>query len=206
VIPLGIELGRFLQVPSAHVQRIKDTYGTPLVLFVGKLRYYKGLQYLLQAMLEIPARLLVVGSGPMGAEWRRLAQTLELGDRVVFLGEVSDEELPAYYHASDLFVLPASERSEAFGTVQLEAMASGLPVVCTELGTGTSFVNVHGQTGLVVPARDVQSLGAAMRMLLQDQALRREMGRRAQQRALDEFSLPLMVDRVARLYAQVLAT
>jgi len=206
VIPLGIELGRFLQVPSAHVQRIRDTFGSPLVLFVGKLRYYKGLQYLLQAMLEIPARLLVVGSGPLGAEWRRLAQTLELGDRVVFLGEVSDEELPAYYHASDLFVLPASERSEAYGTVQLEAMASGLPVVCTELGTGTSFVNVHGQTGLVVPAGNTPALGTAVRMLLQDQALRREMGQRARQRALDEFSLPLMVDRVARLYAQVLAT
>ena len=206
VIPLGLELERFLRVSPADVQRIIDAYGSPLLLFVGKLRYYKGLPYLLAAMPDIPCRLLVVGSGPMEAEWRQLASSLALSEKVHFLGEVSDEDLPAYYHACDLFVLPASERSEAFGTVQVEAMASGLPVVCTELGTGTSYVNVHGQTGLVVPPGDSEALVAAIRTLLHDEQRRREMGARARQRALSEFSLQTMVDRTTRLYDNVLST
>jgi len=206
VIPLGIELERFLHTPPVQVQHIRDTYGSPLLLFVGKLRYYKGLQYLLAVMLDIPCKLLVVGSGPMEAEWRHLAMSLGLSGKVFFLGEVSDEELPAYYHACNIFVLPASERSEAFGTVQIEAMASGLPVVCTELGTGTSFVNVHGQTGLVVPPRDPTALATAILTLLQDEQRRREMGQCARHRALNEFSLPTMVDRITSLYHELMAT
>ncbi len=206
VIPLGIELERFLHAQPAQVQQVKDTYGSPLLLFVGRLRYYKGLQYLLAAMPEIPCKLLVIGSGPMETEWRQLAALLGLSEKVFFLGKISDEDLPAYYHACDVFVLPASERSEAFGTVQVEAMASALPVVCTELGTGTSFVNVHGQTGLVVPARDAAALGAAILLLLRDEHRRQEMGQRGRQRALREFCLQTMVDRVSSLYDKVLAT
>jgi len=206
VIPLGIALERFLHAHPAQVQRIKSTYGSPLLLFVGRLRYYKGLQYLLAAMPEIPCRLLVIGSGPMEAEWRHLAVSLGLSEKVIFLGDVGDAELPAYYHASDLFVLPASERSEAFGTVQIEAMTAGLPVVCTELGTGTSFVNVHGRTGLVVPARDTAALTAAILRLLQNEQLRLEMGQYARQRALSEFSLSTMVSRVSSLYNELLST
>jgi rhamnosyl/mannosyltransferase len=141
-------------VDPAEIQRIGETYGSPLLLFVGKLRYYKGLQYLIEAMEELPARLLVVGSGPMEGEWKRLTESLDLQDKVVFLGEVEDAGLPALYRGCDVFVLPASERSEAFGLVQVEAMMSGKPVVSTELGTGTSFVNLHNETGLVVPPRD----------------------------------------------------
>jgi len=227
VIPLGIALERFLaegpprkargtegpagalraslEAPGWEVKRIRDAYGTPLLLFVGRLRYYKGLQYLLAAMNDIPARLLVVGSGPMDAEWRALATTLGLSEKVVFLGEVSDEELPAYYHACNVFVLPACERSEAFGAVQIEAMASGLPVVCTELGTGTSYVNVHGQTGWVVPTRDPTALAAAIGDLLHDEPKRRRMGEQARERALAEFSLGSMADRVLDMYGEVLA-
>lgn len=206
VIPLGLKLERFFYASPDHVQRIKDAYGSPLLLFVGRLRYYKGLQYLFAAMPDVPGRLLVIGSGPMADEWRRLALSLGLSERVIFLGEVSDDDLPAYYHASDLFVLPASERSEAFGVVQIEAMASGTPVVSTELGTGTSFVNVHGQTGLVVPAKDPAALGAAILSLLQDKKRLVEMGRRAQRRAESEFALGTMVDRIAELYQDVLST
>ncbi len=205
VIPLGIELERFLEAPRAEVKRIRDAYGAPLLLFVGRLRYYKGLQYLLAAMKDISARLLVVGSGPMHAEWHALADALGLSEKVVFLGEVSDEDLPTYYHACDVFVLPASERSEAFGAVQIEAMASGLPVVCTELGTGTSYVNVHGQTGWVVTARDPAALAAAISDLLHDEPKRRRMGAQARERALAEFSLATMVDRVLSVYSEVLA-
>ncbi len=206
VIPLGIDLERFLAPSPQRAAEIRTAHGTPLILFVGKLRYYKGLQYLLRAVPDIAGKLLVIGSGPMESEWRQLAASLGIQNRVIFLGQVSDEELPAYYQACDLFVLPASERSEAFGTVQIEAMASGLPVVCTELGTGTSAVNLDGQTGLVVEAQSPPALRDAILSLLADPVRRQEMGKRARERALTEYSLQRMVERTTALYDQLLNT
>jgi len=203
VIPLGIALGAFEQVDQGRVGAIRDRYGAPLLLFVGRLRYYKGVQYLLRAMRQIEARLLIVGTGPMEGKWRALAEELALGDRVVFLGEVSDDELPLCYHACDLFVLPASHRSEAFGLVQLEAMACGRPVISTELGTGTSYVNVHGKTGLVVKPRDPQALAEAIHRLLADEPLRNRMGERGRERAR-AFSKEAMIDRVVALYEELM--
>lgn len=203
VIPLGIDPAPFTRVDADRAARVRETFGSPLILFVGKLRYYKGLQYLLNAMDGIPARLLVAGSGPMEAEWRGLAAELGLKDKVVFLGEVKDEELPALYHGCDVFVLPASERSEAFGLVQVEAMMSGKPVVSTELGTGTSFVNLHGETGFVVPPRDVSGLRDAVNRLLRDDGLRLKLGEEARARAMREFTLGKMVDRTIELYGEV---
>ncbi len=205
LVPLGIDVQRFLAAEPARAEELRQRLGGPLLLFVGRLRYYKGLHYLLRALNELPGvQLAVVGSGPMEAEWKGLAKGLGLARRVRFLGEVTDEELPAYYHAADCFVLPACERSEAYGLVQVEAMAAGLPVVCTELGTGTSFVNQHGETGLVVPPRDPQALAEACRTLLADAELRLRMGGQGRARALAEFSLERMVERVEAVYEEVI--
>jgi rhamnosyl/mannosyltransferase len=136
----------------------------------------------------------------MEKEWKSLAAGLNIREKVVFLGDIDDEQLPHFYHAADIFVLPACERSEAYGLVQVEAMASGLPVISTELGTGTSFVNSHGQTGLVVPPKDPRSLRDGILYLLNNPALRQEMGGRAKQRAFKEFSLDVMVERILGLY------
>jgi len=208
VIPHGTDLNRFTETGEVarRAQEIRQRHATPLVLFVGLLRYYKGLSFLIEAMPQTDAKLLVVGQGPKGKEWQALSHQLGLEEQVIFLGRVSDEELVALYHACDVFVLPAIHRSESWGAVQVEAMACGKPVVCTELGTGTSFVNVHGQTGLVVPPRDSAALAQAILTLLQNEHLRREMGQRARQRALSEFSLPTMVERTIDLYNAVLAT
>ena len=202
VVPLGIDTEPFLR-ESPQAKEIRKKHSGPILLFVGRLRYYKGLDYLIRAMPQIPAKLLVVGSGPMQEAWRNLAAETGVGDRVIFAGDVSDEALPAYYQACDIFVLPASERSEAYGLVQLEAMASARPVICTELGTGTSFVNQHGETGLVIPPRDSAALAAACAQLLADEAVRREMGERGRQRVLAEFTADKMVQRVVALYQQL---
>jgi len=205
VIPLGIDPAPFVNADPERARRIREDYGSPLLLFVGKLRYYKGLQYLLEAMKEIDARLLVAGAGPMEDEWKRIAGSPGVGGKVTFLGEVGDDDLPALYHACDFFVLPASERSEAFGLVQVEAMMCGKPVVSTELGTGTSFVNMHDKTGFVVPPRDARSLGEAARQLLADGEMRGRMGEAARERALREFSLITMTDRTIDLYRELFA-
>jgi len=176
----------------------------PLLLFVGRLRYYKGLDWLIRALPQINARLVVVGIGPMQAEWRALARELGVTDQVAWLGEAPDADLPALYHLADLFVLPASHSSEAFGLVQVEAMAAGVPSVCTELGTGTSYVNQDGVTGRVVPPRDPDALAAAINELLADPARRAAMSTAARARVAAEFDLGVMVERVMALYGALL--
>ena len=216
LIPYGIPLARFRGRPAAtEMARVAERYLTtgpantgaapaPRLLFVGRLRYYKGLDTLIEALPALrPARLLVVGAGPMAEPWQTLTRAVGVPDRIAWLGEVPDADLPALYHLADLFVLPASHPSEAFGLVQVEAMAAGLPVVCTELGTGTSYVNQDGITGRVVPPRDPGALTSAISDLLADPALRARMGAAARARAT-EFDLDLMVDRVLALYTDLL--
>ncbi len=206
VVPYGIDIACFTAADSAQVAPIRARYGSPLILFVGQLRYYKGVEYLIRAMPQVAGCALVVGSETTTrlAELEQLAQSLGIADRVLFLGEKSSE-LPAFYHACDVFVLPSVERSEAFGIVQIEAMAAGKPVVCTELGTGTSYINQDGITGLVVPPRDAAALAAAINRLLADADLRHRLGQAAQERAQREFSYRIMVERVVQVYQLVLS-
>ncbi len=208
VIPMGIHPQPFLCQDRQGRIEVRTRLGigqdVPLLLSVGLLRYYKGLQYMLEAMPTVPdAHWAIVGNGPMENEWRSLAQRLGLSERVHFVGELANPDVRPYYAACDVFVFPSSERSEAFGIVQLEAMAAGKPVVCTELGTGTSFVNADGETGFVVPAREPGALAAAVRRLLDDAALRKRMGAAGRARVLKEFTLEKMVDRVMEVYDRI---
>jgi glycosyltransferase involved in cell wall biosynthesis len=141
----------------------------------------------------------------MADEWRMFAQARGVADRVTWLGEVPDADLPTLYHQADLFVLPATHTSETFALVQVEAMASGLPVVCTELGTGTSWVNVHQRTGLVVPPSDPAALAHAINQLLADESLRRQLGVAARARARAEFSADTMLDRIFDVYESLIS-
>lgn len=200
VIPYGIDLTLFRSLDDERTEALRGRYGSPLILFVGQLRYYKGLGYLIEAMQGIQAKLLVIGQGPMEREWRALSERLGVADKVLFLGQVTSEELVRHYTASELLVLPSCQRSEAFGIVQLEAMACGRPVVSTELGTGTSYANLDGQTGLVVPPGEPAALREAIDNLLRDEALRRRLGERARERVRREFSAQMMVDKVIALY------
>ena len=128
------------------------------------------------------AHAVIVGIGQMEGQWQQLVERSGLWDRITFVGELSDDEILGAYHAADLFVLPSTNRAEMFGIVQLEAMACGVPVICTELGTGTSYVNQHGVTGLVVPPNDPTALATAIRNLLDNPALRRTMGEAGRRR------------------------
>jgi len=205
VVPLGIDLSRFAAADQSKVDAIRQKHGESLLVFVGRLRYYKGLEYLIRAMANVPARLLVIGTGPMAKPWKALTAELGLTKKVLFLGDIDDVDLPAYHYASRLFVLPSSQRSEAYGVSMLEGMACGLPAVSTELGTGTSYVNQNGETGIVVPPADSAALAAAINRLLADDALRAQYGAAARERAWGLFSLGAMVDRIMDVYNEVLA-
>jgi glycosyltransferase involved in cell wall biosynthesis len=204
VVPLGIDLERFEGVDEAVVAKIRSRYAGPLLLFVGVLRYYKGLEYLLGAMERVQANLLIIGSGPLEGRLKQLVAQSGQGERVFFLGPIPDADLPAYYHASDIFVLPSSHRSEAYGLSQIEAMACGKPVICTELGTGTSFVNINELTGLVVPPANPTALADAINRLLRNSELRQKLGKQAQTRANNVFSADTMFDHIEQVYRQVM--
>lgn len=205
IVPLGIDVERFRRPDPERIERLRGGNGVPRVLFVGKMRYYKGLDVLIEAAGDIDAELLLVGGGPMRPALRRLAAQSPASERIRFLGEVSEDDLPVHYAAADVVVLPSSQRSEAFGLALLEGMASGKPVVSTELGTGTSFVNEHGRTGLVVPSRDAGALARAVNTLLRDPDARRRMGENARRRVADEFHVDAMVDRILSVYRKALA-
>lgn len=199
VVPLGIDPTPFQDVVPHTIDLPK-----PRLLFVGKHRYYKGLDVLLRAITSLDASLLIVGDGPMRRTWERLSRDLGVSPRVRFLGEVPDEDLPGWYAAADVLVLPATMRSEAFGTVLLEAMAAGLPCVTTELGTGTSFVVQHGKTGFVVPPADVQALAQALSRLLTEAGLRYRMGQAGRDRVMEFFTLDRLVERLEQVYHSII--
>lgn len=207
VVPLGMPQGRYERTAESglRAREIKRQFkGFPLLVFVGKLRYYKGLQFLVSAMRGLPhVQLAIIGEGPEGPKLERLAAELKVDDRVQFLGELPDDEVVPYLHAADLFVLPSHLTSEAYGLSQIEAMACGVPVVCCDLPTGVPWVNQDGRTGRVVPPADDEALAAAIGELLSDTTRRLRMGEAALRRAREEFSQEAMCRRLEAVYTEV---
>ncbi|MDP2234541.1 MAG: glycosyltransferase, partial [Actinomycetota bacterium] len=208
VVPFGIDVDAFASTPALETRAaaLRQPHdGRPIVLFVGRLIYYKGADVLVRAMASVPeADLVIIGSGPLEPELREIAESNNMTDRVTFLGGQPFDELVAWYHAADVFALPSTARSEAFGLVQLEAHATGTPVVSTTLTTGVPFANQDGETGLTVPPGDVEALAEAIRTLVTDDALRADLGRRALERVRTGFTIERMVDDTLAVYREAL--
>lgn len=207
-VPLGMPLENFKpNIDTAHkVKELRHQYnGYPIISFVGKLRYYKGLQFLVSAMRGLPfVQLLIVGDGPEKEKLKRLVAEFELEKQIHFLGELPDEEMITVLQASQLFVLPSHLPSEAFGLVQIEAMAAGVPVVSCDVGTGVSFINKHKKTGLIVPPADDIALGEAISEILDNPQLRNRMAEEAFRRAHSKFTREAMSKRLLKVYDRVL--
>lgn len=203
VIPFGIDTERYRDPDPVRVQRWNDRVGPRFVLFVGRLVYYKGLDVLLEAMRELSMPLVVAGDGPMREEWQTLSRVLGLGDRVHFVGDVSEESLRALYHAATVFAFPSTERAETFGLVQLEAMASGLPVVAARASGGVVSVHEEGRTALLVPPRDAGALREALVRVWQEEDLARGLAQEALQRVRGFFDQERSLDHFEDLLASV---
>ena len=205
VIPLASSL-QTLDPPTPEKKRdLRDRLRLAdgkVVLFVGRLNYQKGLNYLIDAMAEIDATLILIGDGELRERLKEKAFLLGISHKIRFAGRVSEDELPAYYSIADVFVLPSISGGETFAVVQLEAMAFGVPVVNTSLDTGVTFVSPHNETGLTVPPRDSSALAEAINRILQDNALRGRLSKNARKRAR-LFSLDRMLIETAKLYAEV---
>lgn len=205
VIPFGINIQRYL-TPEAAIagRRIRETLGQErVVLFVGRLVPYKGLPYLIRAMAQVNGVLMLVGDGRDRKTLGSLADRIGVAERVQFVGSVADEELPAYFHASDVVVLPSTQRSEGFGIVQIEAMACSKPVISTTLGTGVTIVNRHRETGLLVPPAKEGDLAEAINSILEQRDWATELGKRGQQRVFEHYSQAQMVNATLALYRRI---
>jgi glycosyltransferase involved in cell wall biosynthesis len=140
------------------------------------------------------------GDGPLKAELQQQAERVGITHKVTFTGSIPEADLAAYFNACDVYCLPSVEQSEAFGLVQLEAMACGKPVICTQLNNGVNVVNQAGVTGLAVPVRDATALAAALNKLLDDDALRSKLGQQAKAHAISGYSLSAMSNSHLALY------
>jgi rhamnosyl/mannosyltransferase len=206
VVPLGYPLEDYAATPpvEARAAALRAEHGD-FVLFLGCLRPYKGLFNLLMAMQRVAgARLLIAGEGSMREALARSIGELGLSERVQLLGRVENADAVALLHAAALVVLPSHQRSEAFGLVQIEAMACGTAVISTDLPTGVPEVNAHGVTGLVVPPQEPQALAEAIETLLGDEERRRTMGEAGRRRAETLYRAERMAEDVAGVYREVL--
>jgi rhamnosyl/mannosyltransferase len=202
VIPFGIRQEQFQPVEHTQVADIRRRYGTRIVLGVGRFVYYKGFEHLIRAMRDVQGHLILIGNGPLREQLARKAEDARVSDRVTFLTDVKD--VRPFYQAADVFVLPSIARSEAFGIVQLEAMACGKPVVNTLLDSGVPFVSPHGVSGLTVPPADAAALSEAINALLDNPELRAEYGRAGQRRTEQEFCPEVMARQTLRVYGEVM--
>jgi glycosyltransferase involved in cell wall biosynthesis len=201
VVHLGIDVEESTAETSREVCAIHAEYGPRLIVAVGRLVPYKGFDFLLRAMKDIDATLLLIGTGPLQNQLAATIETLGISGKAHMLGHV--EDTAPYYKAAQLLVLPSVSRAESFGLVQLEAMAAGIPIVNTEIDSGVPEVSVHGVTGLTVPPKDPKALAQAVTVLLHNEETRSKYGQAAAVRVREEFSAQRMAESTLRVYESV---
>lgn len=205
VVPYGIDEPK---PQPALVDKIKEEYPNKKIIFgMGRLAAYKGYDYLIDAMKELPDNFvcLIGGKGPLHDQLDKHIRELNLESRVKLLGFLDDEHVSAYHDASILFCLPSINNGESFGIVQTEAMSHGRPVVTTKVPySGVSWVNADGVTGINVPVKDSHALAEAILKIGSDDALREMYGKNARKRFTELFEKNVMVKSVLNVYNRLL--
>lgn len=205
VIPIGLDKATYPALQPHRLQMWREQLGPKFFLFVGVLRYYKGLHILMDAAQGTDYPIVIVGAGPIEQELK--AQAARLGLRNIhFLGPLSDEDKVALLTLCYGVVFPSHLRSEAFGISLLEGAMYGKPMISSEIGTGTTFINIGGETGLVVPPSDPAALRQAMRYLWEHPGEAAEMGKRAEERYWRHFTAQQMVRSYVDLYGELVPT
>jgi len=201
IIPYGVDKvietngDKYLKISSLAY---KETIN---MLFVGRLVYYKGCEVLLKAFSQIEgAELTIIGNGELEDKLKEEAKEHGIADKVHFHRNVREEQLNQAFEKCDVFILPSIAKSEAFGIVQIEAMAYGKPIINTNLPSGVPYVSLDQITGLTVPPNDVQALADAMKWMVEHEEERIEMGRKARERVKECFQMEDMLKRVLEVY------
>lgn len=202
VIPIGIDENFYTasqEKQQIWQKKLREQHIDSFILFVGVLRYYKGLAYLLDALDDTGVTLIIAGDGPMMHQLKTQAEQLK-NVNIIFTGFLDDKNIAALYNLANMLVIPASHRSEAYCIALVEGLMFGLPLISTELGTGTSFVNQHEKTGFVVPARDSDALKQAIKKLLLDETLQKKMRLASRKRFEEFFTAEMMAKKYCELY------
>lgn len=198
VIPIGIDEDAYPAPTEADNDWCRSTIAEPFVLFVGVLRYYKGLDVLIQAANQVRCKIVIAGSGPIERQLKLQAERLRCNN-VIFVGEVTEAHKMALLHACLGFVFPSNLRSEAYGLSLVEAAMCGKPMISCELGTGTSYVNEAGKTGLVVPPSDPARLAEAINRFVDSPNEAANWGLAAR----DRYARLFTADRMGKSYADL---
>ncbi len=207
IIPYSIDVRAYQATPELleSAEILRATYGGgPLVFALGRHVYYKGFETLIRAMTRVPATLILGGEGPLTPKFRQLADTL--GAPVKFIGSISDSDLPKHYQACDVFCLPSVAQTEAFGLVQIEAMACGKPLVNTALQNGVNELAPHNVCALTVPPGNVDALADALTHIIFSRDLATRLGTTGQARIMSKFTVAKMVESTISLYDSLLAS
>ena len=203
IVPIGLNEDSYPIPTQQETADVAEKYGEGFFLFVGVLRYYKGLHILLNAIKDANFRVVIVGSGPTELGLRRQASELGL-DNVAFAGSVDEKTKVSLFKLAKCVVFPSYLRAEAFGVTLLEGAMYGKPLISTEVGSGTSHVNIHDATGYVVSPGSAPELRAAMRRIDTNTDATLLLGKRARQRYEQLFTGELMGSRYTRIYRELL--
>ena len=204
IIPLGINEDFYPKEGDGQVfNRIGISTSEPYFLFLGVLRYYKGINTLISAANNIDAKVVIAGSGPEGVKLKKRVEDLGIKN-IIFSGQVTDKEKVSLIQNCKALILPSHLRSEAYGMVLVEASMMGKPMISCEIGTGTSFVNKHEETGLVVKPENVDEMADAMRMLLEKNTLSQKLGHNARSRYENMFSGKALGKAYSAVYQELL--
>lgn len=207
IIPNAIDPSEFNpEGVGDNIRKKHHLENSKMILYVGRLKYHKGLEYLIESAQYTAAdvKYVLVGGGEFKPRLKSLTNELKLNDRIILAGEVPNSELPQYYSACDIFVLPSVSRLEAFGIVGLEAMASAKPVIISDI-PGVREVIEEGVCGLLTEPMNPQDLGEKITKLLADPALMKKMGEAGKQKVLKEFTWEKVVAQTEEMYNNILS-
>jgi rhamnosyl/mannosyltransferase len=204
VIPIGIDEKDYPLPSNSLVQKWRETLGDDFILFIGAFRYYKGLHDLIYASLNSKCKIVLLGDGPMWQDIHDLVIKLKITSQVLMLGALDDLDKMAILTLAKGLVLPSNSRAEAFGICLLEGMMLSKPLISTELSTGTSWVNQHGVTGLVVPPCRPDLLAHALNWIIANPQLAKEMGKQGRARFDSLFNAKSMALAYFKVYTKIL--
>lgn len=206
-VPIGIQESRITVNMDIAAKFLKDYPGKKLIFSLGRLVYYKGFQYLIEAAKLLPdeAIVLIGGDGELREDLKNKIRLANLESKIILLGRISDEVVYSVMSISSIFCFPSTEKSEAFGVVQLEAMALGVPIVATDIiGSGVPWVNKHRLSGINVRTKDPIALAGAINELLHNLDVAKRLGANGRKRFETMFTQKSMVDSILKLYRKVL--
>lgn len=200
-LPIGVSA---IVPDEAAVEKLGQRYGGKKIVFsLGRLVPYKGFTHLIDAAryLSNDYVVLIGGTGTLRKKLEKKIRRLGLENKVMLLGRIPKNELPAYFGASKVFCLPSVQKTEAFGIVQIEAMSCGKPVVATRIPhSGVAWVNQHGVSGLNVTPGNARELAQAIQHIADDDAVYEQYAVSAKNRYHDLFTKERMIDNSLRIY------